>query len=85
MASNSSILLLFPSDPIGKGSTLAFRTAIGNNKPVFVVTHHKPDESSLYMIYSSSLFGVVSGYWCIPNIYLNTGSCNELKYNPAAA
>ena len=77
MTSRCSLLILFPSDPIGKGSALAFRSAIYNNKPVFIVSKTKPKESNLYTVMSSNLFGVVDGYWCIPPVYQKTGLCYE--------
>ena len=95
MSSYCSLLILFPSDPIGKpqpllskelgkGSALAFNNAIKNNKPVFVVSGSSPKESDLYTVLPSNLFGVIDGYWCIPNVYKNTGLCNETPYNPTA-
>ena len=77
MTSRCSLLILFPSDPIGRGSALAFKSAIYNNKPVFVVTSTRPADSDLYSVYPSSLFGVVEGYWCIPPVYADTGLCYE--------
>ena len=77
MTSRCSVLILFPSDPIGRGSALAFRSAIHNNKPVFIVTKTKPAESSLYTVISSNLFGVVDGFWCVPPVYADTGLCYE--------
>jgi hypothetical protein len=77
MTSRCSLLVLFPSDPIGRGSALAFKSAIYNNKPVFVVTSTRPAESDLYSVYPSSLFGVVEGFWCIPPVYAETGLCYE--------
>ena len=90
MTSRCSLLILFPESLAsatlskraqglawGKGSTLAFKSAIHNNKPVFVVSETRPDESSLYTVLPSSLFGVVRGYWCIPPVYAETGLCYE--------
>jgi hypothetical protein len=76
MCSRCSLLILFPSDPIGRGSALAFKSAIYNNKPVFVVSNTKPRESDLYSVFPSSLFGVVQGFWAVPPIYQN-GLCYE--------
>ena len=78
MTSRCSLLILFPSDPIGRGSALAFKSAIYNNKPVFIVTSTRPAKSDLYSVYPSSLFGVVEGYWCIPPVYQDTGLCYEI-------
>ncbi len=86
MTSRCSLLILFPTvrhtmtdlaGKWGKGSTLAFKSAIHNNKPVFIVSETRPDESSLYTVLPSSLFGVVRGYWCIPPVYAETGLCYE--------
>ena len=77
MTSRCSVLVLFPSDPVGKGSALAFRSAIYNNKPVFVVTDTQPEETNLFSVYKSNLFGIVDGYWCIPPVYKETGLCYE--------
>ncbi len=78
ITSRCSLLILFPSEPIGRGSALAFKSSIYNNKPVFIVSKTKPKESSLYTVFHSSLFGVVEGYWCIPPVYADTGLCYEV-------
>ena len=77
MTSRCTMLLLFPSDPIGKGSALAFKSAIMNNKPVFVVSSSRPKDSDLYSVYPSNLFGTVNGFWCVPPTYQDTGLCYE--------
>ena len=77
LVNRCSLLVLFPSDPIGKGSALAFRSAIYACKPVFVVSKTRPKESHLYKVLYSNLFGVVEGWWCIPHIYQETGLTNE--------
>jgi hypothetical protein len=77
MTSRCSLLVLFPSDPVGKGSALAFKSAIYNNKPVFIVSNRKPKDSDLYSVYPSSLFGVVQGFWAVPPVYEKTGLCYE--------
>jgi hypothetical protein len=78
MTNKCSMLILFPSDPIGRGSALAFKSAIYNNKPVFVVSKTKPKESSLYTVLSSNLFGIVDGWWCVPPVYQDTGLSYEV-------
>ena len=78
MTSRCTMLVLFPSDPIGKGSALAFKSAIMASKPVFIVTERRPKESDLYQVFPSNLFGIVSGYWCLPPVYGKTGLCYEL-------
>ena len=64
------LLVLFPSDPVsgrwGRGSTLAFRTARYNLKPVFCASVTAPPSSPLYRISPASLFGMVSGFWVVP-------------------
>ena len=77
MTSRCNMLILFPSDPIDKGSALAFKSAIMKSIPVFVVSKTRPADSDIYGIYPSSLFGIVDGYWCIPPVYQNTGLCYE--------
>ena len=71
MTSRCSILILFPSEPIGKGSALAFRSAILNNKPVFIAQYKTSGKQSLYSD-PSNLFGVVDGFWCVPPVYQQT-------------
>jgi len=70
MVRSCGLLVLFPSDPIfgrwGKGSTLAFRTAVYNLKPVFAASPTAPRPSPLYRIFPASLFGMVSGFWVVP-------------------
>ena len=70
MVRNCGLLVLFPSDPVfghwGKGSTLAFRTAVYNLKPVFAASPTAPRPSPLYRIFPASLFGIVSGFWVVP-------------------
>ena len=77
MTSRCTMLILFPSDPIGRGSALAFKSVIMKSKPVFVVSKTRPADSDLYSVYPSSLFGIVEGYWCIPPVYAETGLCYE--------
>jgi hypothetical protein len=70
MVSECSLLVLFPDDPStgtwGKGSQLAFNTAVQQHKPVFVVTGIRPVETAQIYVVPASLFGVVSGYWVVP-------------------
>ena len=73
MATRCGMLLLFPEDPTtgtwGKGSTLAFETAMYHSKPVFVAKAQPPKESNQYCILPSRLFATVDGYWIIPRDY----------------
>ncbi len=75
------LLVLFPADPVfghwGKGSTLAFRTAVYNLKPVFVSAPSAPRPSPLYRIYPSSLLGIVPGFWVVPHQIYEGGPCDE--------
>jgi hypothetical protein len=66
MVKRCSLLVLFPSDPIGRGSSLAFKTAVQGSKPVFVVSQTRPASHHLYSVYPSSLYGVVRGFWVLP-------------------
>jgi hypothetical protein len=76
----ASLLVLFPHDHIrgtwGKGSTLAFTTALFNLKPVFVVTDQPPDPVPSYLMAAGSLCDLVPGYWVLP--YPEEGGvCND--------
>jgi len=77
LTSRCSILVLFPFDTMGKGSALAFKSAIYNNKPVFVVSKTRPDDSNLYKVMPSNLYGAVDGFWCVPPVYKDTGLTYE--------
>jgi hypothetical protein len=81
MVKRCCMVLLFPEDPQnnswGKGSSLAFRTAMYHLKPVFVVTLKPPKESIHYRVISADLFGLVSGYWVVPHPYEEGGTCDE--------
>ena len=65
MVRRCGLLVLFPAE-WGGGSTLAFRTAVYNLKPVFCASLITPPPSPLYRIFPASLFGIVSGFWVIP-------------------
>jgi hypothetical protein len=81
MVRRCGILVLFPADPVfgrwGKGSTLAFNTAVYNLKPVFVSAPSSPKPSPLYRIFPSSMFGIVSGFWVVPHQIYEGGPCDE--------
>ena len=70
MVSECSLLVLFPDDPAtgswGRGSRLAFNTAIQYHIPVFAVTAIPPLSTGQFQIEAGSLFGVVDGHWVIP-------------------
>ncbi len=66
MTSNCSLLILFPSIPFGKGSSLAFKSALKSKKHVFVVLDKELSLPENYKVFKSSLFGIVNGYRLIP-------------------
>ena len=66
MVSFSSLVILFPSNPIGKGSALCLRTALSQGKPVFMVTGKKPDKNESFWCIPSNLFGLIEGFWLVP-------------------
>ena len=74
MVKRCSMAVLFPENPLnqswGKGSSLVFRASRYNLKPVFVVCSRPPKSSIHYRVLSSSLFGVVEGYWVVPQPFL---------------
>ena len=63
-------LLLVPDDPStgawGRGSRLAFRTAVSLKRRIFVVTAIPPLADRYTNVSQASLFGVVSGYLVEP-------------------
>jgi len=77
----AGLLVLFPADPVfghwGKGSTLAFRTAVYNLKPVFVSAPTAPRPSPLYRIFPANLLGIVPGFWVVPHQIYKGGPCDE--------
>jgi hypothetical protein len=70
MVRECSLLVLFPDDPTagtwGRGSRLAFNTAIQDHIPVFVVTAIPPLGTRQLRVREGSLFGVIDGHWVIP-------------------
>jgi hypothetical protein len=70
MVRECSLLVLFPDDPTtgiwGKGSRLAFNTAVQDHIPVFVVTTIPPLGTRQLRVKEGSLFGVIDGHWVIP-------------------
>ena len=81
MVRRCSLLVLFPHNPetgkCGRGSALAFRTAVYNLKPVFVSSLSPPPHSHLYRIFPASLFGIVPGFWIVPHQIYSGGPCDE--------
>ncbi len=70
MVRECSLLVLFPDDPTtgswGKGSRLAFNTAIQCHIPVFTVTTIPPLGTRQFQVKAGSLFGVIDGHWVVP-------------------
>ena len=70
MVADCTHLVLVPDDPKtgawGRGSSLAFRTAVQQHKPVFVVTVIPPQANRSTRVTPASLFGIVSGYLVVP-------------------
>lgn len=70
LVDNSVMLFLFPDDPKsgqwGKGSTLAFNTAVKKRIPIFTVTTKPPPGSLHYYVIKNDFFGIIQGYWIIP-------------------
>ena len=81
MVKRCSMLCLFPEDPAtgrwGKGSALAFKTAMFHVKPVFVVAEKPPKKSIHYVVLPARLFATVNGYWAVPHPYGDGGTCDE--------
>ena len=80
MVKRAELVVLFPDDPLtgrwGRGSTLAFRAATEQLKPVFVVSSTAPRESPVYQVAAACLFDVVDGYWAVPHP-VAAGTCDE--------
>ena len=81
MVRRSSLLVVVPENPNngrwGRGSLLAFTTAVHNLKPVFVAGESRPSSSPLYRITAASLFGIISGFWAVPHPVYAGGPCDE--------
>jgi hypothetical protein len=81
MVKRCCMVLLFPEDPAtdrwGKGSILAFRTALYHIKPIFVVATDPPKQSVYYLVFPANLFGIVDGFWVVPHPYEEGGTCDE--------
>jgi len=81
MVRRASVLVLFPINPQtgrwGKGSTLAFNTALYNLKPVFVATDERPDPIPSFLVVAASLCDVVPGYWILPYPEQQGGVCGD--------
>jgi hypothetical protein len=71
MVKRASLVVLFPDDPKtgewGKGSSITFKTAVAQSKPLFVVATKAPAPSESYRVLPACFQGIVSGYWVIPN------------------
>ena len=70
MVADCTHLVLYPDDPKtgtwGRGSSLAFRTAVQQHKRVFVVTTIPPLTNRHTRVTPASLCGIVSGYLVVP-------------------
>jgi hypothetical protein len=81
MVKRCCMVLLFPEDPAtdkwGKGSILAFKTALYHVKPVFVVSTDPPKQSVHYLVLPANLFGIIDGFWVVPHPYEEGGTCDE--------
>jgi hypothetical protein len=81
MVKRCCMVLLFPGDPAtgrwGKGSILAFKTALYHVKPVFVVATDPPKQSVHYLAFPANLFGLMDGFWVVPHPYEEGGTCDE--------
>jgi len=80
MVKRAELVVLFPDDPLtgrwGRGSTLAFRAATEQLKPVFVVSSTAPPRSPVYQVAAARLFDVADGYWAVPHP-VAAGTCDE--------
>ena len=80
MVKRAALLVLFPDDPLsgrwGTGSTLAFRAATEQLKPVFVVSRKRPPVALHYRVIASRLFDAGDGYWAVPHP-VAAGTCDE--------
>ena len=81
MVERASLVVLFPDDPNtnewGRGSSLTFKAAVTQSKPLFVVTNKPPAQSESYRILPACFQGIVSGYWVIPHSIEEGGPCND--------
>ena len=80
MVKRAALLLLFPDDPMsgrwGRGSSLAFRAATEQLKPVFVVSHRRPPAAPHYRVVAARFFDATPGYWAVPHP-IAAGTCDE--------
>jgi hypothetical protein len=80
MIKRVSLLVLFPDNPLsgrwGRGSTLAFRAATEQLKPVFVVSRKRPPAALHYRVVASRLFETADGWWAVPHP-VAAGTCDE--------
>ncbi len=75
------LLVLFAENPHdhnwGRGSQLAFRAALYQLKPIFVVSSRTPQSSPDYRVLPATLFGAVKGWWVVPYPVEQGGPCDE--------
>jgi hypothetical protein len=81
MVKRASLIVLFPDNPEngrwGKGSTLAFKAAVMQLKPLFVVSKHQPEEKGIYKVLPACFQGLAHGYWVIPHPIQKGGTCDD--------
>ena len=80
LVKRADLLVLFPDDPEtgywGRGSALAFRAALDQLKPAFVVTTRPPALSLSYHLLPDRFFGFLDGWWVVPHPVAQ-GTCDE--------
>ncbi|MBA7536353.1 hypothetical protein ES705_28616 [subsurface metagenome] len=81
LVKRSCMVILFPENPYdnlswGKGSSLVFKAALYQLKPIFVVCSIPPEDSPDYRVLSSAIYGV-SGYWVVPHPVSDGGLCDD--------
>ena len=80
MVKRAELLVLFPDDLMsgrwGSGSTLAFRVATEQLKPVFVVSRRRPPAAPHYRVVASRFLDAATGYWAVPHP-VAAGTCDE--------
>ena len=80
LVKRACLVVLFPEDPTtgqwGRGSRLAYRAALDQLKPVFVVCSEEPKDSEHYRVARSCLYGV-KGFWVVPHPISEGGTCDD--------
>ncbi len=80
LVKRSCMVVLLPDDPFtgqwGRGSSLVFRAALDQLKPVFVICSSCPKKSDHYRVIGSCLYGA-EGFWVVPHTISDGGLCDE--------